>query len=314
MAEAQAKCIGCCSCCLLLILAIILPLSFDSIDNLHSGLKYNTITKNMVSDTVFHRGLYFTGPFVRFIRFPNTLVTIHFGAGGGANGPLISTRTKEGLPLKLDISFQYRLQHDKLAELYRQFNLDYEATYERIAREQILRSAGEYEAPVYWQDRRSIGAEMQRLIGNGLKGVYADVSLLQMLEIVLPDQYEDSIVATQVEAQNVRRKQFEQEAQQILSFTTTLMTEANANVTVVGQMAEADATILRQTALSEANNVTIQAEIAAYKETKDSLKLTATDLAQYIWLHQIFDMDKATVLTDVKNSIVQVPVKRHTDL
>jgi hypothetical protein len=313
---ANAKVVGCCSCCILLVLAIILPLSFDSIDPLHYGLKYNTITKNMVSDTVFHGGLYFTGPFGSFIRFPNTLVTSHFGTGSNSNGPRISTRTKEGLPLSLDISFQYRLDVTRLAALYRQFNLDYEATFERIAREQILRSAGEYEAPIYWQDRRSIGAEMQRLIKSGLEGVFADVQLLQLLEIVLPEQYEDSIVMTQVEAQNVRQQQFEQEAQQITSYTTTLMTEANANVTVVEQTAQADAILMKQTATSEANSVTVHAESNAYKETMKQLNINPPDLAEYIWLHQINDMDSATVLTDVKNSIVQVPTKNmhHSEL
>jgi len=56
----------------------------------------------------------------------------------------LKTRTAEGLGLILHLSFQYKLIKDDIPLLYSMNNLEYEATFARIARDTILQAAGNY--------------------------------------------------------------------------------------------------------------------------------------------------------------------------
>merc|ERR1711971_635984 len=172
-----------------------------------------------------------------------------------------------------DVAFQYRLLKPKLHELYLEFNDQFGITFDRIARERILRIAGKYEAPSYWFERKKIGTDMLHQVNDEFTKVFAEVLGFQLLQVNLPDGYENSIVATQVEAQNVRRKQFEQEAQRISSYTSTLIVAAHANVTVVENTAMADALYITNKAQALAKNTTVTAEQASYKAIKDRLTL-----------------------------------------
>lgn len=301
-ARAWTSCCG----CLGFVLILLLSFSFSTIDPLSWALKYNTITKTISSADVYEPGLYFIGPFHRFVLFPNHQVTVHFGDGSNTNGPVLSTRTNEGLPLGLDVAFQYRLLKPKLHELYLEFNDQFGITFDRIARERILRIAGKYEAPSYWFERKLIGTDMLHQVNDEFTKVFAEVLGFQLLQVNLPDGYEDSIVATQVEAQNVRRKQFEQEAQRIWSYTSTLIVAAHANVTVVENTAMADALYITNKAQALAKNTTVTAEQASYKAIKDRLTLDKEELSEYMWLNRIKGKRMATVMVDMQNSMIAV--------
>ena len=61
-------------------------------------------------------------------------------------GPL-TTRTKDGLALRLSISFQYRLERADVAKLYSLANVYYEPLFVRNARDVLLKAAADYDAP-----------------------------------------------------------------------------------------------------------------------------------------------------------------------
>jgi len=91
-------------------------------------------------------------------------------------------------------------------------NRDYETTFIRIARDVLLQSAGKYEAPTYWvnhsyisnfymineEKRGKISDDMRSQLDVELQKAHARCIQLQLLNIELPDQYENSIVDTQV--------------------------------------------------------------------------------------------------------------------
>lgn len=56
----------------------------------------------------------------------------------GAQEKPLATRTKEGLELKLHVSFQYKLVKERLPLLYSLAGLEYEALFTRIASNVIL--------------------------------------------------------------------------------------------------------------------------------------------------------------------------------
>jgi hypothetical protein len=143
------------------------------------GLKYNSITKNLVSNDVYEGGLYLLSPITGFIVFPATLQTIEFSDNRWAKGGALKTRTKEGLALCMSVSFQYRLIQDKLSQLYSFTNTNYEQTFVRIARDIILQEAGNHEAPEYWMHRSEIGEQMRIMLNEELNKAYCEVIYLQ---------------------------------------------------------------------------------------------------------------------------------------
>eukprot|EP00966_Prymnesium_polylepis_P095386 2209496-Prymnesium_polylepis.1 len=70
---------------------------------------------SLENSTYVTAGLYFLGFGHWFIRFPRVIQTIEFNA---YRGSLLHTRTSDGLPLTLGLSFQYRYIPEELHTLY----------------------------------------------------------------------------------------------------------------------------------------------------------------------------------------------------
>lgn len=105
----------------------------------------------------------------------------------------------------------------------------------------------------------------------------------QLLEIDLPSTFENSIVQTQVEKQNIIMKGYEQQAQIIRKRIDVDISENAKNVTIINTAAQANATIITQTAKAEATSRLIAVENEAYQNVTRDLGLTGTSLNQYIY-------------------------------
>lgn len=146
--------------------------------------------------------MHYAGMTSRFIIYPANQVTIEFSNTKDSDQQPLQTRTKEGLQLNLHFSFQYKIQKKNLQKLYAYVGEEsHENLYERVARDIILKEAGEYEAPEYWLNRSHIGNQMKARLNASLNSVYADCTAFQFLSIDLPDSYENAIVLTQIENQ-----------------------------------------------------------------------------------------------------------------
>lgn len=105
----------------------------------------------------------------------------------------------------------------------------------------------------------------------------------QLLEIDLPSSFEDSIVQTQVEKQNIIMKGYEQQAQVIRKRIDVDISENAKNVTIIKTAAQANATIITQTARATATANTINIENEAYQNVTRDLGLTGSALNQYVY-------------------------------
>lgn len=85
----------------------------------------------------------------------------------------LKTRTSEGLGLELFVSYQYLINKENLTQLYDLANTNYQGTYNRIARDTILKVASDYTAEEYWLDRKKIGNRMQKDLNDQLNQVFA---------------------------------------------------------------------------------------------------------------------------------------------
>lgn len=290
-------------------LVVLLLSSIGTLLPLEYGLTVNCITRQVNSASVYHGGRHMIGPWNSFISFPSTVVTVTFIKDRGGNGPL-ATRTKDGLSLTLQLAFQYKMDPDKLGELYKMANLQYEPLFVRNARDVLLKASADYEASEYWQERQKIGIEMQDLLNKRLASVYAACTGLQLLVIELPEEFEASIVQTQVQQQMVKTKQNQQRASRIEADTTVLKASYSRNVTVTrsGADAEYDQDTRIASALANQRMVEVEADVMTLIEEK--LGLSPAQMVVYQQFAAYSMLQNASFIYGLGNSMLTIPIGR----
>ena len=136
--DGKTKCLCISITSAVVLLTSVLALSFGSVEPTEYGILYNRVSKHINSDDIQEGGLQFVGPFNTLINFPRTHKVVEFSDFKGAQQQPLATRTKEGLELKLHVSFQYKLVKEQLPSLYSLAGLEYEALFTRIASNVIL--------------------------------------------------------------------------------------------------------------------------------------------------------------------------------
>jgi len=275
--------------CGIFFLIILLIICWDTVEPTEWGIKYNSVSKDINRETIYEGGRYLVSPFTSFVTFPRILKPIEFSLRPGAQSSPLKTRTAEGLALELYVAFQYQLIPEELPELYALANVDYEATFVRIARDILLQVAGTYVAPKYWTERTEIGDNMKKQLDNELKKAHARCKHLQILQVELPTTYEDSIVQTQVEVQNSKMKKFEQEAAIIRQEIDILSSETQQDIKLIEAEGRADSYLLKQTATATSTRNMINTEADQYSALKQALNLNQTMLNLFIFYNALSD-------------------------
>jgi len=283
-----------------LVIVVLSALSLDYVEQNEYGLVYNWITKT-IGKEVYHGGTHPIGFWNKFVVFPATVQSIEFSSRRWplASSPTLHTRTKEGLGLQLSISFQYTLNPDRLPELYALTNIAYEGLFVRIARDQLLEAAAEYEGPQYWLQRQDVGDHMRSLVNQQLEESCAKLWGLQLLVIDLPDRYEKAITMTQVQQQIIKTRRNEQAAASIRADTEVMKADFDRQIQVVRASAEANYTVATKLAKAEAAGRKIAAEADALKYVRAKLHLSPEGAVQFQQLNAFSNLENATFLANL---------------
>eukprot|EP00696_Hemimastix_kukwesjijk_P004978 gnl/Hemi2/16351_TR5443_c0_g1_i1.p1 gnl/Hemi2/16351_TR5443_c0_g1~~gnl/Hemi2/16351_TR5443_c0_g1_i1.p1 ORF type:complete len:285 (-),score=79.97 gnl/Hemi2/16351_TR5443_c0_g1_i1:395-1249(-) len=262
-------------------MAVLFYCSWDALTPTQYGLRYNWLTKHM-SEDVYEAGRHMIGFTSRFVSFPMTLVTIEFSHKKSANAEPLDTRTQEGLELKLEISFQYKLIKSEIPTLFRDFFKQYEPIYVNIARESILQSASLYYATDWFVKRKTITDQMLHTLNAELKEVHAEAVHIQLMSIDLPNSWEHAIEQTLVEQQNVKISQFEQLGVVIRSNTRRLQALAAASVVAVNASASAQNTGIYNLKDIKSMNATQLLLASSYSTLKSACSYNVSQLMLYL--------------------------------
>ena len=227
---------------LILLMTICIAMSFGSVEPTEYGILYNGITKQIDQSTIYEGGLQYIGLWYSLVTFPRIHKTIEFSDSKGANSAALSTRTNEGLELKVHFSFQYQLNAKTLPNLYKLVGEHYDDVYQKIARDIVLQQAGEYPAIYYWQNRTWVGTQFKKALNEKLYEAFANCTGLMLLKIDLPDTYEGAIVDTQVVYQEKNTQESIMKATLIRTNTSVLKSEAEKNITILNAEATSNAT------------------------------------------------------------------------
>jgi regulator of protease activity HflC (stomatin/prohibitin superfamily) len=118
------------------LLAVFMYFSIDSLSYNQVGLNYSSIFKS-VENATYTPGFHFIGLGHDFIPYEMTITTIEFSKSREATLPIISCRTKDGLKLDLEVSFQYRVIPSKIYNIYTTFGDNMKTVLLRVALDSI---------------------------------------------------------------------------------------------------------------------------------------------------------------------------------
>eukprot|EP00928_Gymnodinium_smaydae_P017595 TRINITY_DN16727_c0_g5_i1.p1 TRINITY_DN16727_c0_g5~~TRINITY_DN16727_c0_g5_i1.p1 ORF type:complete len:360 (-),score=43.90 TRINITY_DN16727_c0_g5_i1:106-1185(-) len=294
--------IGCCVGLLVIFLGVLL--SLGTLKPTEYGLRYNMITKQVDTSQVYQSGRHFIGPFSSLLTFPATVQSLEFSNRHSATAQPLSTRTAEGLSLTLHIAFQYHLIQDEIPALYQLANRFYEPLYLKVARDILLKAAAQFTAPEYWLERPEVGEKMLKYVNDGLRSSHATCTGLQLLVIELPDKYEASIVATQVQKQGIKTRENEQRAALIRAEIDVMIAGYQNEITVILSGAHANATLVTKRAEALASQMKFDAENVVADEVQSKLRLSPVALVGYQRTFAYQNIPNATMLFGVSNAFV----------
>uniref|UniRef100_A0A7S4DNH4 Band 7 domain-containing protein n=1 Tax=Lotharella globosa TaxID=91324 RepID=A0A7S4DNH4_9EUKA len=260
--------------------AILLAMSFSSLHATETGLDYNWITKEIRKEP-YTSGLHFIGFGHRFIRFPNTFQNMQYST---SHHDLLHTRTSDGLPLTLGVSFQYTLILDKVYDLYMNFKLKYEEVLFNVAAHIIANTASNYSAYNFFNDKQTIAYSMQKMLNDYLPGkLFVTVEALQILLVELPRQFEDAILESIAVKQNITRTE-KTKANMMVAFQTQIMaSQQQANQTIALAEGQAKKILAEQGARAMVVMQNLETQSASYQKIKKALRFGDEDLMEYVW-------------------------------
>lgn len=258
-------------------------LSYGTLEYQEIGLNYSWITET-VSDKPYSSGRYYLGLGNHFIKFPKMVVTLLFTDDPSVkNGPAMQSRTKDGLNVRLEVSFQYRLLYNELYNLYSTLGPEYEKTYVRMAIEMLTTAATTHTAHEFFTNRSIIGQEMHLSLNKHFKQeAFAEVPFFQLRTVHLPTAFEDAIKDTQVKEQEIEIATLEQETNRVSFETTVIQAEQAVKVLENEAQAEAAAILAANSAYCEQYSVTQQLQSTALLGLRNAAAWDNNHLLEYL--------------------------------
>jgi len=265
---------------------------FAGVEVTEYALNYSLVTRTVEKRT-YTSGRYWISPVNYFVRFPATVTTIQFSdtkmqadlSATEQGEAELRSRTRDGLDVLIEISFQYQLMPESIHELYTTLGPwpHYHNTFVRVAIDRLTESATKFSATEFFNDRTNIGKEMEALLKRDFQAfLYSQIFSFQLRSVGLPPEFEDAIQETEVKKQDLEVAEAEQKSTKV-SLETQLM-QAERRVKVMDNSAEAQA----QTLLLN-NDADITQYMAAqqwsadsYREILSELGSNETDMLAYM--------------------------------
>jgi hypothetical protein len=164
----------------LVILGIFLFASLDKLEYNTVGLNYSSIFKS-VENSTYHPGYHFIGLGHDFISYETKLSTMEFSKSKSATLPPINCRTKDGLKLLLEVSFQYRPLSNRIYDIYTKYGDEMKSILLRVAIDSISDTSTIYTSYDFFTKRDTIAERMKIDLGSRLgTDLYSELVFFQV--------------------------------------------------------------------------------------------------------------------------------------
>lgn len=274
-----------------MVLVILFLCSFDTLEYQEMGLNYSWISET-IEEKAYGSGRYYLGLGNHFIKFPKMVKSIFFldDLTTETQGPSLQSRTKDGLNVRLEVSFQYRIKFNEVYKMYTTLGPHYEQTFIRMAIEQLTTSATMHNAHFFFSNRTTISTEMHKMLdGHFQQHGFAEIPFFQLRTVHLPTEFEDAIKETQVKQQEIQIAQLEQKTQRVTFQTRVLQAEQHVKVVQNQAAAEAASIMAQNDAYCKQYRITQTLQSQALKELMSASGWTAKQLLEYLRIRAVRD-------------------------
>jgi hypothetical protein len=271
----------------LVALALFLFLSLDSLEYNNIGLNYSSYFKSVENKT-YSSGFHFIGLGHDFISYDINIKTMEFSNGPKATLPSIKCRTQDGLPVGLEISFQYRVLPETIYEIYTEYGADMNPVLLRTAIDQISETATEFNAYDFFTKRTQISAEMKAKLDTRLRqDMYSEVVFFQLRSIDLPDDYELALQQTEVTKQDILKADAEKNKNNVTQQMRVEVASISQAVTINQATGAATSKKLKADSVAQTFLEIQTKQGQAYADVKKNLTFTNPELIQYMQINLI---------------------------
>merc|ERR1719453_1443332 len=254
------------------------------------GLLQHTITGSVDLTRVYPGGRHFIGWGYNFILFPANLITLSFGNATWDERLSIQARTgpgdaqdSGGQPVRLSLSFQYKLTPERIPEVYRKFGMQWETSYMRFAQQAVTNVAQEFTPRSFWEKREQVERECSRAVSNTLKeNGYATIEHLQLMAISFESSYEQTITDIQLQEQLRVTKEFELKSRQVEKEIDLLESMTEAKVEKINAEADREKAVIVNEARAAALYTVQTTKALMYKEMRTHLNWTQSQFLEYV--------------------------------
>eukprot|EP00440_Ansanella_granifera_P009900 gb/GFBE01010730.1/.p1 GENE.gb/GFBE01010730.1/~~gb/GFBE01010730.1/.p1 ORF type:complete len:317 (+),score=101.29 gb/GFBE01010730.1/:1-951(+) len=257
---------GGCGCCCLFVIALIvmLAMSFAKVETSQWALRYNWWSESVGKEPITQAGVQYVGVGNYLITFPATNKYCYFRNFDNSFTPdkddvfqpPITVRTNDGLKVRLEMEFVYRLQMANLYHLYMLVgNAGYRNTMVHLAEGVITEHATKFSAQAFYGDRGDVADAFKAAITEALaKHLFIDVQSFQLQPAHFPQAYAAAIVETQEMKQDIQVAEQENKTKVIRKQTELFNARQLANQIIIKAEGNAQQILLAN-----------QADVAQYK-------------------------------------------------
>jgi hypothetical protein len=304
-----------CCCVGLLVMIILLSMSWDVISPTQYGLLKNGVTGTVDLGTIWYNGRHMVGPSAHFVKFPSTLQTLSYGDRNHDQQIAIPARTgadegtvsSGGQPVTLEISFQYKLDPERLPSLYLTFGEDWEKTFLRFAQQAVTNVAQNFIPSEFWTSRAAIESAVHAAVNHTIYvHGYATVPSLQLRSVNFQSSYEQTITDIQLQEQLKVTKTYQLEVTKVIKEVDLMQAETNREIIGIN----ADATRQQDVLVGQANAAALMREQTAkatmFAQLVARLGWTTQDFLQYVKMRALNAQPTSNVVVGV-NAVGTVP-------
>jgi len=260
------------------------------------GLLKNGVTGQvyLTGDNVVREpGVHYVGFWNSFLTFPSTIQTIQYSFEKPEEGVQHLTplhlRSKDAVPIYLEVSVQYRRIKDKLPELFQSAMtpLLQENIFASELRAELTKVMSEHIAADCWKEREQLIQEFTHACEEVLEPQHAECWGLQFYRVKLADKYEDELISTQVQKQQERIEEAKKNAAEVRADTKVVLANYTNDIKVLEAAGAAKRYNLQVSAQTQAEVNKVNAEANALKYVMQTLTLdngmamTETQLTEY---------------------------------
>jgi len=279
-----------------ILFAVLLGLSFVTINHDQMGIKYNKISRKVDTSTIYTEGRNYIHPADTMFIYSRRYVTVDFSKDADA----VDCLSSDGIYISLLITFQYQIIQGQLFDiLFEWGQMDSFDNYIRLlSRESIRQSCSNFTVNDFAQARGAVEQAMQYNLAADFvsSDAHATGSLLQLKNVEYPTDYQNALTATtqaKTDLQNAVNERPNQLTQANTTFAVANYTafqqivNAQATAQAILQQANADAQAINQTWVQRAN---------AYKDVMTALNMNASEFINVYF--------KSYVLEQLNNPII----------